>query len=422
MALIKQAGFTGAAANTMYGIVMAESGGNIHAHNTNAGTGDNSYGLAQINMLGSMGPARLAQYGLKSNDDLFDPLTNLKVAYKMSGGGTHFGDWTTYTSGAYLKAAPGATVTDSGGGGGQPASAMSANASVLSTKPTDSEYKNALGTIGQILAKIPDLNKLLGQALKEGWTTDKLHDAVVGSTWYKTHGDAARQQIALQLSDPATFNQNVKNQSATLQSMAVKMGVTLNAKDLQALSTQSLSGNWTQDQERTQIASHFDRGGKLGGEAAQVHDQLMQTAALYGQAAGWTDFQTRYRTQQVLLGKQTVDGYTESMKTAAKAMYPGLIHQIDSGLTVQDVAQPYIQSMANLLEINPATVDLNNITIKQALQGTGTVPKGGVPVAKPLTQFEQDVRKDPRWALTKNAHQQTSDMLMKIGQDWGYEA
>lgn len=101
MSLIHEAGFKGQAAQTMYAIVMAESGGNPDAFNGNANTGDQSYGLAQINMLGAMGPARRAEYGLSSNDDLFDPLTNLKVAYKLSNGGTNFSPWSTYNDGAY---------------------------------------------------------------------------------------------------------------------------------------------------------------------------------------------------------------------------------------------------------------------------------------------------------------------------------
>jgi Lysozyme like domain len=56
--LIRQAGATAEEARTFAAIEQAESRGNPKAHNTNARTGDNSYGLWQINMLGRMGPAR----------------------------------------------------------------------------------------------------------------------------------------------------------------------------------------------------------------------------------------------------------------------------------------------------------------------------------------------------------------------------
>lgn len=97
----KAAGFSGSALAKAVAIALAESSGNPNAHN--AVPPDNSYGLWQINMLGSMGPARRKQFGLKSNDDLFNPTTNAKAAYAISNGGKNFGPWSTYTSGAYLR-------------------------------------------------------------------------------------------------------------------------------------------------------------------------------------------------------------------------------------------------------------------------------------------------------------------------------
>jgi hypothetical protein len=121
MSLIHEAGFQGSAAQTMYAIVMAESGANTTAHNNKRP--DDSYGLAQVNMIDSLGPQRMQQFGLKSATDLFDPLTNLKVAYALSNGGTNFSPWTTYTSGKYQQymGQTGAQVHSSGatwGGGG----------------------------------------------------------------------------------------------------------------------------------------------------------------------------------------------------------------------------------------------------------------------------------------------------------------
>lgn len=111
------AGFSGGALTTAVAIALAESSGNPRAHNTNAATGDNSYGLWQINMIGAMGPARRKQFGITSNDDLFDPSTNARAAmmlYKARGG---FGDWSTYNRGTYLRFVSRATqaVRDNGG-------------------------------------------------------------------------------------------------------------------------------------------------------------------------------------------------------------------------------------------------------------------------------------------------------------------
>lgn len=92
-AVLEEAGFTGENLVEAWGTAMKESTGRPMAHNKNSNTGDNSYGLFQINMIGSLGPARLEKYNLKSNSDLFDPLTNAKIAYQMSNGGKDWSAW-----------------------------------------------------------------------------------------------------------------------------------------------------------------------------------------------------------------------------------------------------------------------------------------------------------------------------------------
>lgn len=67
----------------MAAIGMAESTGNSGVRNTNPNTGDDSYGLWQINMIGNLGPDRLRRYGLRSAEDLKDPETNARVMATM---------------------------------------------------------------------------------------------------------------------------------------------------------------------------------------------------------------------------------------------------------------------------------------------------------------------------------------------------
>lgn len=98
-------GLSGKALQTAYLIAMRESSGNPKAYNPNRKTGDDSYGLFQINMLGSLGPARRKQYGLTSNSQLLNPDTNIEAARKLSKNWTDFGAWGVGPN-AYRKTAP----------------------------------------------------------------------------------------------------------------------------------------------------------------------------------------------------------------------------------------------------------------------------------------------------------------------------
>lgn len=97
------AGFSGTALAKAVAIALAETGGTGNPQSHNAVPPDDSYGLWQINMLGSMGPARRKQFGLTSNSQLYDPSTNAKAAYAISSSGKSFTPWSTYTSGSYLR-------------------------------------------------------------------------------------------------------------------------------------------------------------------------------------------------------------------------------------------------------------------------------------------------------------------------------
>jgi hypothetical protein len=98
--LLRNAGFPEDKVPLMVNIASRESGLRPDAHNPNAATGDNSYGLFQINMLGNLGPARLREYadiGVKSYEDLKDPWKNVQAAKKVFDS-QGLGAWTTYQS------------------------------------------------------------------------------------------------------------------------------------------------------------------------------------------------------------------------------------------------------------------------------------------------------------------------------------
>ena len=93
--LARSVGASESEARMLASVVAPESGGNPSAHNPNASTGDNSFGLWQINMLGPMGTERRRQFGLQRNEELFDPRTNANAALNIlrSQGPTA---WTTW--------------------------------------------------------------------------------------------------------------------------------------------------------------------------------------------------------------------------------------------------------------------------------------------------------------------------------------
>ena len=104
--LLAAVGFEGKALKTAWAIAKTESSGRPLAYNGNRKTGDSSYGIFQINMLGDLGIARKEKFDLRSNILLFDPVINAEITYYMTNGGTNWSAWKGLTQRAkefYLK-------------------------------------------------------------------------------------------------------------------------------------------------------------------------------------------------------------------------------------------------------------------------------------------------------------------------------
>ena len=104
--LLWAVGFEGKALKTAWAIAKRESNGRPKAYNGNRATGDSSYGIFQINMLGNLGVDRKEKFDLTSNALLFDPVKNAEITYYMTDGGQDWSSWKGLTPRAqefYLK-------------------------------------------------------------------------------------------------------------------------------------------------------------------------------------------------------------------------------------------------------------------------------------------------------------------------------
>lgn len=101
--LLKAVGFKGKALKTAWAVAKTESNGRPFAFNGNAKTGDSSYGIFQINMVGNLGSDRTERYDLNLYAELFSPVTNAQIVYEMTKEGKDWSSWPSYRNGAVNK-------------------------------------------------------------------------------------------------------------------------------------------------------------------------------------------------------------------------------------------------------------------------------------------------------------------------------
>lgn len=273
--------------------------------------------------------------------------------------------------------------------------------------------------VAQIANAIPELRGALQTAIDKQLSPDAFIATIAATPWYKAHAEPLRNLIELSASDPATYRLNLQNQTRKIADMAGAMGRTVDAA---SLAYQSLAGGWADAFLQTAVGNngHLATNGGADvfeGGAAQLEAHLHQTAEAYG-----VPVTTKDVTDTITLiqsGKDTTDGFDARMRARAKAAYPQFTDQINAGMTVQQIADPYLATYAKTLEVPQSTVTINDPMIKKALSAPGP---DGKPTSQPLWQFEQSIKHDPRYDKTDQAKTDAYTTLKQIGTDWGFSA
>ena len=91
--LLFAVGFEGKALRYAWAIAKKESNGRPLAFNGNRKTGDNSFGLFQVNMIDTLGQDRREKFNLEYNAQLLNPVVNAQIAYHMSKRGENWVAW-----------------------------------------------------------------------------------------------------------------------------------------------------------------------------------------------------------------------------------------------------------------------------------------------------------------------------------------
>lgn len=418
MDILRQAGFKGDGLKMAYAIAMAESGGNASAHNGNANTGDNSYGLFQINMLGGMGPERRARYGLSSNDALYDALTNAKVAYRMSNGGKNWGPWSTYGNGAYKQyygGSGGASVTNSG----------SPYATAATTATIDKyTLMEQYGLTAAMINANKEIKDLFNKAVKGGWDEDLFTAKLKNTKWWRTTSDPARKFFMMKTGDPATYKQKYATALYTINQLAVRVGLgnQITAKGTAtAVLNRAIMYSMRDGWDDARIKSYFGsmvgmHGGQMWGEAGEAYDQLFSLA--YGNGLTFSNSWYTSHIRTLMAGKYSIEALQASIRTQAAAKYSAFADQIKAGQNAMDLAQPYISSVANILELPATDVDLKNKWVNQAMTAKQAGALTGTQY--PLWQFENDLRGDPLWKKTNNARESMFSVAHQVARDFGF--
>jgi hypothetical protein len=277
------------------------------------------------------------------------------------------------------------------------------------------EFAEDYGYQLAFLRSDPELYRIFTTAMSKKWDATRFVAAVKASGWYKRHGEAYRQNMALRTTDPGTWRQKLGSQLADVGAMARGMGVTLDTRGLNKIAEDSVMFGWSEQQIRNVLSRHI-KPGAASGEAGEIRYKLRETAYRNGFTMPASSLD--HWAKAITSGADTLEAVQQRIRLIYGAkLAPGFEKELQAGMDLYDLAQPYMQTMAQTLELNPADIDLFDPTIRAAL-GSST-DKDGKPGSRPLWDFEVGLRHDKRFMKTKQAQDQVMAVGNKVLQDFG---
>lgn len=280
------------------------------------------------------------------------------------------------------------------------------------------ELAEQYGWAAGLLNSDPELKKLFSAAVKGQWTPERFTAKLRGTRWYRSRSEAARTYDALRSTDPGQFKTLNDQAIAQVQDLAGQMGAVVSGRQTQAIASQMARLGLTEAQVRNALAGYVSYSKQYGGflgEAGQHEDAIREVA--YRNGVRISDASLGSWVKSIANGNHTAEDYQKWIRTQAASAFPGLADQLNAGMDLADIASPYVETMGNILEINPQDVNLFDPTIRRALSAKGA---DGKPAVKSIWEFEQDLRKDHRWVQTNNARESILDAGHQVLKDFGF--
>jgi hypothetical protein len=270
-----------------------------------------------------------------------------------------------------------------------------------------------------VIDSSPELMSLFKEGMANGWDAGRFAAAVQGTDWYKDQSSAQREWDILRLSDPATAAARVAERTQLIQQTASSLGISLSKNGLGEIVSQSLSMGLNTAQIQGDIASKwaYNKNVAQTGLAGQTIDKLRTAANDY--MVPLSDQTINAWTEKVLAGNATADDFTEYAKQQSASMFPVWSQQIKSGLTAQQLADPYRQTAAQLLGIDPNSVNFMDPKWRALIDTVD--PKTGQHVPLSLADAQTQIRSNPTFGYDQSANgrQTAAQLTTQLAQAFG---
>jgi hypothetical protein len=266
---------------------------------------------------------------------------------------------------------------------------------------------------------IPEIAQVLQMATESGMQPPELLSRLQTTQWWTSHNDTQRQWFLLNHTDPASAAQALMGQLGEVQRAAAKFGINVSPHILTGLATNALANGWTDEQiVESLVKLQAESGDAPSGMLGATYDQVQKLSNDY--MVPMSDRGLTFHMRQLALGKETIEGLESYLRDQAKSLFrdDGIHKALDSGMTMREYADPYVQLAAQTLNINPADIDMGKNRWRRALQFS--LPDG-TKRAMSLDEWGSELRTNKQYGFdhtnqaVDQAAQFSNELLKKFG-------
>jgi hypothetical protein len=205
----------------------------------------------------------------------------------------------------------------------------------------------------------PELGPLFRQAIDNQWEAPRLVRAIEQTNWWRSRTASQRQFDQQIESDPATINQQIDRKGRGIRQVVSEFGGFLSDEQVTTLATEAVRSGWDDTEMLNAVAAELqlgaDGGEVLFGVTGRGVRSLAADYAVPLSDAAADDWATKIANGSVFQAD-----YENWLRGQSKSLYPTLSADIDRGVSVKTLTDPFRQVAARTLGIAPDSVDFSS--------------------------------------------------------------
>lgn len=260
---------------------------------------------------------------------------------------------------------------------------------------------------------------LLREADATHMDADIFQSRLMQTDWWKKTSDTQRTFYALKTGDPATYQRRQAELKAQIREIGGQLGydeTVLSDEYLNYFADKALEFGLSARQIQAMLADEITP--MIGTtEKSNILRDIRRLQHEYSYAI--ENSTQNYWLQEIGAGRQTIENFENTIKAHMRAMFPSLENMFNSGMTFQQIIEPYRQVLSKEFDgRNIADFDfMGDPKWRHVIDYVDE--KTGVHRTMSMIELQKYARSQPEWRNTKNAKDQVAQLGEQLLQSFG---